>query len=72
MLTARSKRKEDMDHNWRVQKFPLSAPWAGLERHCMEVHPVGYESLINLSPATLMETRERLLALDHAGKRRGT
>lgn len=66
------KRKEDMDPQWRVQKFPLSAPWTELERHCMEVHPVGYESLISLSPATLMETRERLLALDHAGKRRGT
>ncbi|GJE94345.1 hypothetical protein PsYK624_105140 [Phanerochaete sordida] len=61
------KRKEDMDPNWRVQRFPISAPWPALERHCMEVHPVGYESLINLSTSTLVETRERLLALDHAG-----
>ncbi|EKM58927.1 uncharacterized protein PHACADRAFT_249046 [Phanerochaete carnosa HHB-10118-sp] len=60
-----------MDPNWRVQKFPLSAPWIELEKHCEEVHPIGYESLINLSPSTLAETRERLLALDHGGKRKG-
>ena len=59
-----------MDLAWPVQRFPLSTAWPALEAHCREVHPVGYESLINLSASTLVETRERLLALDHAGRQR--
>ena len=59
-----------MDPNWEVQKFPLSAPWVELADHCEKIHPIGYQSLINLSPTMLAETRERLLTLDHSAKRK--
>ena len=60
-----------MDPTWKVKKFPVSAPWAELTKHCEEVHPMGYQTLLNLSPTTLAETRKHLLTLDNGAKQRG-
>ncbi|KIP07548.1 hypothetical protein PHLGIDRAFT_19149 [Phlebiopsis gigantea 11061_1 CR5-6] len=63
-------KRAEVTAGWEVKRFPISAPWADLSRHCEQVHPAGYKSLIDLDPATLAETRERLLAMDgQKGKR---
>ena len=63
-----SKRRQ-VDPKWQIQKFPINALWTELAKHCEEVHPAGFESLVKLSPAALAETRERLLRLDHTSVR---